>query len=68
MTTHDAYVTNGAWPGNTARPDTVDEIADQFERPLANAEQYWTRSETGWPQPPRSWNAERDRARLGIAS
>jgi hypothetical protein len=28
----DDYVTNGAWLSNPARDETIDEVADQFER------------------------------------
>jgi hypothetical protein len=27
-----AYVTNGEWRSTAARPDTIDDVADQFER------------------------------------
>jgi hypothetical protein len=40
----DDYVTNAAWLANPSRPDTIDEIADQFERARPGAEAFWT----GW--------------------
>lgn len=39
----DDYVTNSAWLALASRPDTIDEIADQFERPRPGAEAFWTR-------------------------
>jgi hypothetical protein len=36
----DDYVTNAAWRAGTARADTIDEIADQFERP-SGADAFW---------------------------
>jgi len=29
----DTYVTHGGWTQQVGRPDHIDEIADQFERP-----------------------------------
>jgi hypothetical protein len=37
----DDYVTNGAWLAKPARPDTIDEIADEFERP-SGATTFWS--------------------------
>jgi hypothetical protein len=38
----DLYVTNSAWVSAAARSDTIDEVADQFERPgSAEAETFW---------------------------
>lgn len=37
----DEYVTNHAWRDGTRRPDTIDEIADQFERPGSGASAFW---------------------------
>ena len=38
----DTYVTNAAWLEPATRPDTIDEIADQFERPRDGALSFWT--------------------------
>ena len=35
----DDYVSNDAWLVKAARPDTIDEIADEFERPSWAVEQ-----------------------------
>ena len=37
-----SYVTNEAWVAHAARPDTIDEIADQFERRQDGAVSFWT--------------------------
>jgi hypothetical protein len=37
----DDYVTNDAWLRNATRPDSIDEIADQFERPSGSSA-FWT--------------------------
>jgi hypothetical protein len=37
-----SYVTNAAWIAHAARPDTIDEIADQFERRQEGAVSFWT--------------------------
>jgi hypothetical protein len=51
------YVTNDAWLRSVGRPDLVDDIADQFERPMelgpesfwaADAGARWPRSSKGW--------------------
>ena len=42
----DDYVTNAAWLANPSRPDTIDEIADQFERTRPGAEAFWTDVQT----------------------
>jgi hypothetical protein len=40
------YVTNGAWVRAVGRPDAIDEIADQFERPVAaGMESFWSREQ-----------------------
>ena len=39
--TSDEYVSNAGWLATTARPDTIDEIADQFERP-SGAGTFWS--------------------------
>jgi hypothetical protein len=35
------YVTNGAWLANPSREETIDEIADQFERRHEGAAAFW---------------------------
>jgi hypothetical protein len=66
---NDDYVTQAAWHAPAARPDAIDEVADQFERPAAaGAQQFWAPGEAGWPQAPRPWNAANTRPHLGIAS
>jgi hypothetical protein len=37
----DDYVTNGAWLTKAARPGTIDEIADEFERP-SGSDAFWS--------------------------
>jgi hypothetical protein len=40
--TDESYVTNDAWLSIAERKDTIDEIADQFERPVAcGAAAFW---------------------------
>jgi hypothetical protein len=35
------YVTNDAWLANPSRDETIDEIADQFERRHEGAAAFW---------------------------
>lgn len=53
------YVTNDAWLRSVGRPDLVDEVADQFERPVANGMQsYWTSHQAvRWPRASRGWRS-----------
>jgi hypothetical protein len=53
------YVTNDAWLRQVGRPDAIDEIADQFEHPVARgAEAFWSaESGTPWPRTPLGWRA-----------
>jgi hypothetical protein len=53
------YVTNDAWLRQVGRPDAIDEIADQFERPVARGvEAFWTAaSGPRWPRTPLGWRA-----------
>lgn len=37
----DDYVTNDAWLSKAARPDSIDEIADEFERPSGSTA-FWS--------------------------
>ncbi len=39
-------MTNSAWLATPSRPDTIDEIADQFERAQPGAEAFWTELHT----------------------
>ncbi len=50
----DSYVTNGAWLRQVGRPDLVDDIADQFERPVAAAA---ADQEVAWPRRSRGWRS-----------
>ena len=34
----ETYVTHGGWTQQPGRPDQIDEIADQFERPTVEAQ------------------------------
>jgi hypothetical protein len=47
------YVTNDAWVRSLGRPDAIDEIADQFERPVAavGMESFWSREQARRRQP-----------------
>ena len=55
----DDYVTNTAWVRPAGRPDAIDEVADQFERPAApGPEAFWQADEVArWPRAPRGWHA-----------
>jgi hypothetical protein len=33
----ETYVTNDGWTQQVGRPDQIDEVADQFERPAADS-------------------------------
>lgn len=53
------YVTKASWLRQIGRVDAIDEVADQFERPVARgAEAFWT-PDTGaaWPRSARGWRA-----------
>lgn len=50
------YVTNGTWMHPTGRADAIDDVADQFERPVAGREAFWTSQPTGaWPLSSSGW-------------
>lgn len=54
----DDYVTNAAWLREVSRPDLIDDVADQFERPVSpGVEAFWTREEGHWPRTPRGWRS-----------
>jgi len=41
----ESYVSNAAWLRTTGRVDTIDDVADQFERPAAwpsGPSEFWT--------------------------
>lgn len=57
--TDPSYVTQHAWVRTLARPDLIDEIADQFERPsepVGTPQPAETRK-AGWPQRSRGWRS-----------
>jgi hypothetical protein len=59
------YVSNAAWVRPAGRPDTIDEVADQYERPVAGSGSiaFWGAPETsGWPRSPRSWRPSEHRS------
>ena len=48
------YVTSQAWTTRPGRPDAIDEIADQFERPEPSGlESFWARVELRHSAPAR---------------
>lgn len=55
----DPYVTNAAWLRQAARPDAIDEVADQFERPVAEGSTaFWTAEDAApWPRSSRGWRS-----------
>jgi hypothetical protein len=53
----ETYVSSSAWLRQIGRPDHVDEIADQFERPVAQGmESFWQQGDK-WPRTPRGWRS-----------
>ena len=64
----DDYVTNSAWVRLVGRPDVIDEIADQFERPVAvGMTAFWSAgSGPRWPRTSQGWRSiDRLHARTG---
>jgi hypothetical protein len=60
------YVTNAAWVRHVGRPDAVDDVADQFERPVAPGMTAFWSADAGnpWPRSSRGWRSmERMHAR-----
>jgi hypothetical protein len=53
------YVTNDAWLRQAGRPDLVDEVADQFERPVAvGMQSFWSAQPPArWPRGSRGWRS-----------
>ena len=53
------YVSNAAWVRPAGRPDAIDVVADQFERPAEpGPEAFWNAESTArWPRAPRGWRA-----------
>jgi hypothetical protein len=56
--TDETYVTNEAWLRPAGRPDLIDDVADQFERPAAGAAGFWSGEAVRWPQPSRGWRSD----------
>ena len=57
MTDDDSYVTNAAWLRLAGRVDHIDEVADQFERPVEQRSSAWPQGRadfwsavTHWPR------------------
>lgn len=57
--TDDSYVTNSAWVRQIGRPDAIDEVADQFERPVPDGKaEFWTGgSAARWPHSSGGWRS-----------
>jgi hypothetical protein len=56
----ETYVTNGAWVRQVGRPDLIDDVADQYERPAPaqGMESFWSRYEaTRWPRSSAGWRS-----------
>jgi hypothetical protein len=55
----ESYVTNDAWVRQVGRPDAIDDLADQFERPVAEGmTSFWTvDAGARWPRSPRGWRS-----------
>jgi hypothetical protein len=52
------YVTNDAWVRSVGRPDAIDDVADQFERPVAaGMESFWSREQSSWSTTLRGWRS-----------
>jgi hypothetical protein len=52
------YVTNDSWVRSVGRPDAIDDIADQFERPVAvGMQSFWSREQAAWPAGARGWRS-----------
>ncbi|HZC69097.1 MAG TPA: hypothetical protein VE442_00240 [Jatrophihabitans sp.] len=62
----ETYVTHAAWVRQVGRPDLIDEVADQFERPAGDgAESFWSRRERArWTCTSRGWRAKQRILRL----
>jgi len=56
MVADESYVTRSAWVRTAGRPDAIDEIADQFERPRDPLPAVAV--VTGWPQRSRGWTED----------
>ena len=56
---NERYVTKNAWIRQIGRPDAIDDVADQFERPVATGmESFWSHYEdTRWPRSSRGWRS-----------
>ena len=53
------YVTMASWIREAGRPDLIDDVADQFERPAApGAQAFWSPgTKQHWPRTPRGWRS-----------
>ena len=52
----DDFVNNGAWATPAGRPDAIDDVADQFERPVTGGEAFWSTA-GAWPRSSRGWRS-----------
>jgi hypothetical protein len=56
MSDEERYVSNAAWVRPAGRPDAIDEVADQFERPTEDGRAaFWADEAPRWPLAPRGW-------------
>ncbi len=61
------YVSTAAWLRPAGRPDHVDEIADQFERPAAHGAESSAAPSTRWPRTSLGWRkVPRVRPRVAV--
>ncbi|MGI8677366.1 MAG: hypothetical protein ACR2LX_01485 [Jatrophihabitans sp.] len=53
------YITNAGWLRQAGRVDAIDDVADQFERPVARgAEAFWSpHAGIRWPRSSRGWRS-----------
>jgi hypothetical protein len=52
----ESYVTNAAWVRQVGRPDLIDDVADQFERPVARGmESFWSQHQATRRRGARGW-------------
>ena len=57
--TDNSYVTNSAWVRQVGRPDAIDEVADQFERPAEDGRAaFWSGGgSVRWPSSSGGWRS-----------
>jgi hypothetical protein len=55
----ETYVTNTAWLRPVGRPEAIDGVADQFERPVTpTPESFWAADDAiRWPRGSRGWRS-----------